>query len=49
MIFPILFGLLFDRVIELPFLLSAALVVGTILLGLGMETYTRETRPATPA
>ena len=47
-IFPIAFGFLFDRVTELPFLLSAAMVAGTILLGLGMETYTLSTRPATP-
>lgn len=42
-IFPILFGFLFDRVIELPFLLSAGLVAGTILLGLGMESYAKAT------
>ena len=40
-VFPILFGFLFDRNLALPFLLSAALVVFTIYLGLGMETYTR--------
>jgi MFS family permease len=45
-IFPIVYGYLFDRVIELPFLIAAALVAGTILLGLGMETYTVSTRPA---
>lgn len=38
-IFPIVYGFLFDRVIELPFLLAATLVGGTILLGLGMESY----------
>lgn len=38
-IFPVIYGFLFDRVIELPFLLAAALVAGTILLGLGMESY----------
>jgi multidrug resistance protein len=38
-VFPVIFGFLFDRVIELPFLLSAALVAGTLLLGRGMEGY----------
>ena len=42
-VFPVLFGFLFDRVIALPFLLSAALVAGTLLLGLGMESYERRT------
>lgn len=36
---PILAGLAFDRFVELPFLASAALVAGTIYLGIGMETY----------
>jgi MFS family permease len=40
-LFPLLAGLLFDRMIELPFLVSAALIVGTIILGLGMEEYTK--------
>jgi multidrug resistance protein len=40
-IFPIVFGLLFDWHIPLPFLLSATLVVFTIWLGMGMETYTK--------
>ena len=39
--FPILFGWLFDRYLPLPFLLSSALVVLTIYLGLGMEAYTK--------
>ena len=39
-IFPVLYGFLFDRVIGLPFVLGAVLVAGTILLGLGMEAYT---------
>ena len=39
--FPILAGYAFDRVIELPFLVSAALVAGTLFLGVGMESYTR--------
>ncbi|MEO7085999.1 MAG: MFS transporter [Gemmatimonadaceae bacterium] len=51
-IFPILAGWAFDRFPELPFLVSAALVAGTIILGLGMEEFTRpparepETAPA---
>jgi MFS family permease len=40
-LFPMLAGFLFDRMVELPFLVSAALVVGTIVLGLGMEEYTK--------
>lgn len=46
---PILAGLAFDRVIELPFLVSAGLVAGTIFLGLGMEEYTRGKPQAEPA
>jgi multidrug resistance protein len=42
--FPILAGLAFDRFHELPFLISAALVAGTIVLGLGMEEFTRPKR-----
>ena len=38
-IFPILFGFLYDRYLPLPFLLSATLVAATIFLGLGMEEY----------
>jgi multidrug resistance protein len=41
-VFPILFGWLFDRYLPLPFLLSGALVAVTIYLGLGMEAYTRQ-------
>jgi multidrug resistance protein len=44
-VFPLLAGFLFDRMIELPFLVSAALVVGTIVLGWQMEEYTK-TQPA---
>jgi multidrug resistance protein len=43
-VFPIVAGWAFDRFPELPFLLSAALVAGTILLGLGMEEYLRPKR-----
>jgi MFS family permease len=38
-IFPIVFGLLFDLALPLPFLLSASLVVFTIYLGMNMESY----------
>jgi hypothetical protein len=38
-IFPIVFGVLFDIALPLPFLLSASLVVFTIYLGLHMESY----------
>jgi hypothetical protein len=44
-LFPIVYGYLFDRVMALPFLLAAALVAGTILLGLGMESYATGSRP----
>jgi multidrug resistance protein len=46
-LFPILFGFLFDRYLPLPFLLSAVMVAGTIYLGLGMEAYTKP-RAAAP-
>lgn len=42
-LFPIGAGWAFDRYQELPFLVSAGLVAGTILLGLGLEEYTRPT------
>jgi MFS family permease len=38
-IFPIIFGFLFDRYLPLPFLMAATLVVVTIYLSLGMERY----------
>ncbi len=38
-VFPILFGVLFDIALPLPFLLSASLVVFTIWIGVGMESY----------
>ncbi|MGH7670659.1 MAG: MFS transporter, partial [Gemmatimonadaceae bacterium] len=38
-IFPILAGWLFDRVIALPFLVSAGLVMTTIFLGFGLQTH----------
>jgi MFS family permease len=40
-VFPILAGFLFDRVLALPFVVAAALVAGTLFLGVGMEDYTR--------
>jgi nitrate/nitrite transporter NarK len=43
-LFPIGAGWAFDRFQELPFLVSAGLVAGTIFLGLGMEEYTRPKR-----
>jgi MFS family permease len=44
-VFPLLAGFLFDRMIALPFLVSATLVIGTIFLGLGMEEYTKPKPP----
>ena len=44
-VFPLLAGFLFDRMVELPFLVSATLVVGTIILGLRMEEYARPEPP----
>jgi len=38
-VFPIFAGFAFDRIHELPFLVSGTLVAGTIFLGLGMEGY----------
>jgi multidrug resistance protein len=38
-IFPILAGWLFDRVVELPFLVSAALVVFTLFLTAGLQAH----------
>lgn len=37
--FPILFGLAYDRVTAAPFLLGAALVLGTLWVGAGMEEW----------
>ena len=48
-VFPILAGYAFDRVVELPFLVSAGLVAGTLFLGVGMEEYTRPKAEATAA
>jgi hypothetical protein len=46
-VFPILFGWLFDRAVPLPFLLSGAMVAGTIYLGLGMEVFVKKKPVAT--
>ena len=43
-VFPILAGWAFDWYPALPFLVSAVLVAGTILLGLGMEEFIRPKR-----
>ena len=49
-LFPILFGFLYDRGSGLPFLVSAAMVLFTVYLGLGMEAYTRtDAKPAAAA
>jgi MFS family permease len=46
-LFPILFGFLYDRSAGLPFLVSAGLVLFTLYLGLGMEAYARhDAKPA---
>jgi multidrug resistance protein len=47
--FPIFAGWAFDRFPELPFIVSASLVAGTILLGLGMEEFTRPKRETVAA
>jgi multidrug resistance protein len=47
--FPILAGFAFDRVVELPFVVSAGLVAGTLFLGVGMEEFTRVKPEAAPA
>jgi MFS family permease len=44
-IFPTLAGWLFDRVIELPFLVSAALALVTLLLSAGLQAHVGERRP----
>jgi len=46
-IFPIVFGMLFDIAVPLPFLLSASLVVFTIYLGMNMESYLPNRIPVT--
>ncbi len=46
-IFPVLFGFLFDRSVPLPFLIASGLVLFTIYLGLGMERFTSPAAPLT--
>ena len=41
-LFPILFGFLYDRAVGLPFLAAAGLVLFTVYLGLGMEAYAKK-------
>ena len=41
-LFPILFGFLYDRGSGLPFLVSSAMVLFTVYLGMGMEAYARQ-------
>jgi MFS family permease len=48
-IFPILFGFLYDRSQGLPFLISAGLVLCTVYLGLGMDAYARTDAKAAAA
>jgi multidrug resistance protein len=43
-VFPILAGWMFDRVIALPFLVSSGLVIATIFLGLGLQAHVRPHR-----
>ena len=48
-LFPILFGFLYDRSSGLPFLVSSAMVLFTVYLGLGMEAYGRKDPSAAAA
>ena len=43
-LFPILAGIAFDRVAALPFVASALLVLGTMWIGAGMESWTGTSR-----
>lgn len=48
--FPIIAGLIFDHIgMRWPFLIGAALVVATIMLGLGMEEHVKEKAPPAAA
>ena len=42
-LFPIVYGFLFDRMITLPFYLASVLVAATLLLGAGLESYQTKT------
>jgi hypothetical protein len=48
-LFPILFGFLYDRSAGLPFLVSAAMVLFTVYLGIGMEAYGKKDPKAVAA
>jgi MFS family permease len=48
-VFPILFGFLYDRGAGLPFLMSATLVLFTVYLGVGMDSYARTDAKAAAA
>ena len=48
-VFPILFGFLYDRGTGLPFLMSATLVLFTVYLGVGMDSYARTDAKAAAA
>lgn len=48
-VFPIMAGWAFDRYTAAPFLVSATLVLGTILLGLGIEQRMTPSAPPTPS
>jgi MFS family permease len=48
-LFPILFGFLYDRATGLPFLVSAAFVLFTVYLGVGMDSYARTDAKAAAA
>ncbi len=48
-LFPLMAGRAFDWVVPLPFLVSATMVAGTIVLGLGLDRYARDApSPAGP-
>jgi MFS family permease len=48
-LFPILFGYLYDKSSGLPFLVSATLVLFTVYLGIGMDSYARTDAKAAAA
>jgi len=48
-LFPILFGFLYDRSTGLPFLVSASFVLFTLYLGVGMDSYARTDAKAAAA
>lgn len=48
-LFPILFGYLYDKSTGLPFLVSAAFVLFTLYLGVGMDSYARTDAKAAAA